>query len=64
MYIKFLDNFKMDAFGEGHYKIMDRQNIVATFGGRVHFIHFNNDYTTFTSIRRDDSQKVEGKFFM
>jgi len=60
-YIKFLDNFRMDAFGEGHYKFIDKQNIIAYFGGREHNITFNNDYTEFSSIRRDDSQIVSGK---
>jgi hypothetical protein len=51
----------MDAFGEGHYKFIDKQNIIAYFGGREHNITFNNDYTEFSSIRRDDSQIVSGK---
>jgi len=60
-YIKFLDNFRMDAFGEGHYKFIDKQNIIAYFGGREHNITFNDDYTEFSSIRKDDSQVVIGK---
>ena len=60
-YIRFLDNFKMDAFGEGNYKIIDKQNIIATFGGRIHNISFNIDYSEFTSIRKDDLQIVNGK---
>jgi hypothetical protein len=59
--IKFLDNFKMNAFGEGHYEFIDKQNIIAHFGGRVHNIRFNDDYTTFSSIRRNDSYIVNGK---
>jgi lipopolysaccharide biosynthesis glycosyltransferase len=59
--IKFLDNFKMDAFGEGNYEIIDKQNIIATFGGRIHNISFNNDYTEFSSTRKDDLQIVNGK---
>jgi hypothetical protein len=60
-YIRFLDNFKMNAFGEGYYKIIDKQNIIANFGGRIHNICFNNDYTQFTSSRKDDLQIVNGK---
>jgi FkbM family methyltransferase len=60
-YIKFLDNFKMDAFGEGNYNIIDKQNIIANFGGRIHNISFNIDYTEFSSTRKDDLQIVNGK---
>jgi hypothetical protein len=42
--IKFLDNYKMDAFGEGRYKIIDN-NITAYFGGREHHIIFNFTFT-------------------
>jgi len=60
-YIKFLYNFKMDAFGESEYYFVDKQNIIAIFGDRIHDITFNDDYTEFTSIRKDDSQIVTGK---
>jgi predicted O-methyltransferase YrrM len=59
--IKFLDNFKMDAFGAGTYKIIDKQNIIANFGNRTHNIRFNSHYTEFTSKRKDDLQIVNGK---
>jgi len=59
-YIKFLDNFKMDAFGQGNYKIIDEKNIIANFGGRTHNISFNTGYTEFSSVRKDDSQIVNG----
>ena len=59
--IKFLDNFKMDAFGEGNYQIVDKHNIIANFGGKIHNISFNNDYTEFSSTRKDDLQIVNGK---
>jgi hypothetical protein len=59
-YIKFLDDCKMNAFGEGNYSIVDKQNIIAIFGGRTHNIRFNNDYTEFSSTR-DDLQIVNGK---
>jgi len=60
-YIKFLDNFKMEAFGAGHYEIIDNQNIIAKFGGKIHKIKFNEDYTSFVSTRVSDSQIVNGK---
>ena len=60
-YIKFLDNFKMSAFGQGEYKIIDKDNIIAIFGGRIHKINFNNNYTEFSSIREDDLLIVTGK---
>jgi predicted oxidoreductase len=60
-YIKFLDNFKMDAFGKGDYEIIDKQTIVANFGGRSHNIIFNDDYTEFLSTRKDDLQSIRGK---
>lgn len=63
-HIKFLDNFKMDAFGEGNYNIIDKQNIIANFGGRIHNISFNINYTEFSSIRKDDLQIVNGKIIV
>jgi hypothetical protein len=60
-YIKFLDNLKMDAFGPGNYQIINAQNIIAIFGGKIHDICFNDDYTEFTSTRKDDLQIVKGK---
>ena len=63
-YIKFLDNFKMDAFGEGNYQFIDKQNIIALFGGREHNINFNDDYTCFSSTRKDDLQIVTGKIIL
>jgi hypothetical protein len=59
--IKFLNYYKMDAFGDGSYKIIDKQNIIAKFGGREHNIIFNTGYTEFSSTRKDDLQIVNGK---
>jgi hypothetical protein len=61
LYIKFLDNYKMDAFGDGYYKIVDNHNIIAYFGQREHNIKFNENYTKFISVRIDDSCIVNGK---
>ncbi len=62
--IKFLDNFKMDAFGQGKYTFVDNYNIIAEFGGRIHDICFNEDYTIFSSTRRDDLEIIEGKIVL
>jgi protein O-GlcNAc transferase len=58
--IKFFYNFKIDAFGEGKYRIVDNNNIIAYFGGREHDIKFNDDYTKFVSIRRCDLCVITG----
>jgi hypothetical protein len=60
-HITFLDNFKMNAFGKGNYRIIDEQNIIANFGDRIHNICFNIDYTEFTSTRKDDLEIINGK---
>ena len=60
--ITFLENGKMNAFGIGTYIILDTYKIEAKFGGREHTITFNNDYTTFESIRTGDKQIVKGKY--
>jgi FkbM family methyltransferase len=61
LYIKFLENNIMDAFGVGNYKLIDNHNITAYFGGKEHNIQFNNNYTNFISIRKDDLCIVKGK---
>ena len=58
--ITFLDNDKMEAFGSGEYEYIDKTRIKAFFGGRVHIIEFNSDYTNFKSTREGDLQIVEG----
>ena len=60
-HIKFLGNFKMNAFGKGSYEFVDKQNIIAKFGGRIHNISFNIDYTEISSTRKGDSQIINGK---
>jgi len=60
-YIVFLKDGKMNAFGQGEYKIIDTYAIKATFGKKNHTILFNSDYTAFTSIRSCDDQVVIGK---
>jgi FkbM family methyltransferase len=58
--ITFLENYDMDAFGKGFYKFIDKYNIIAYFGDRKHYIFFNDDFTRFSSIRKDDLQIVTG----
>ena len=60
--ITFLENGNMNAFGIGTYIILDTYKIEAKFGGREHIIIFNNDYTTFESIRTGDKHIVKGKY--
>jgi hypothetical protein len=59
--ITYLDNFKIDAFGDGYYTIIDDYNIIAYFGGREHNITFNYNLTEYISIRKDDLVVVKGK---
>ena len=59
--IQFLDDGKMNAFGSGIYKKINTHKVQADFGGRVHILTFNNDYTSFVSIREGDGEKVIGE---
>ena len=59
--ITFLENGLLDAFGKGIYKQIDTYIVQANFGGRIHLLLFNNDYTEFTSIRKDDGEIIKGK---
>jgi len=58
--ITFLDDFKMDAFGKGYYHFVNEHTIIAIFGNKQYTIYFNDNYTSFDSIRKDDSQYVNG----
>jgi len=60
-YIVFLKNGKMNAFGNGQYKIIDKFVVTATFGKKTHVITFNADYSTFTSVRGCDNEVMIGK---
>lgn len=51
----------MDYIIHQYNTIIDKQNIIATFGGRIHNIIFNHDYTEFSSTRKDDLHIVNGK---
>tara|TARA_B100001094_G_C18136357_1_gene775313 strand:- start:796 stop:1671 length:876 start_codon:yes stop_codon:yes gene_type:complete len=58
--ITFLKNGKMNAFGTGKYKFIDKYLVKCEFGGRKHLLKFNKDYSTFISIRKDDFDIVVG----
>jgi hypothetical protein len=58
--IIFLNNNLMDAFGIGYYKFIDINNIKSNFGKREHILNFNDNYTQFTSTRKDDNYIVNG----
>tara|TARA_B100001113_G_scaffold90384_1_gene72333 strand:+ start:1456 stop:3072 length:1617 start_codon:yes stop_codon:yes gene_type:complete len=56
--IEFLENGKMNAFGTGKYRFIDKYLIKCDFGGREHLLKFNDDYSRFISIRKDDFEVV------
>ena len=58
--INFLKNGQMNAFGPGKYNIIDKYLIKCYFCGREHLLKFNQDYSTFISVRKDDFEIVVG----
>ena len=59
--ITFLKNSQMIAFGgNSEYKYIDEYVIWCFFGFREHILYFNEDYTAFTSVRKDDHFVVRG----
>lgn len=58
--IEFLENGNMNAFGAGKYRFIDKYLIKCDFGGREHLLKFNDDYSRFISIRKDDFEVVVG----
>ena len=58
--ITFLKDGKMRAFGPGKYTFIDKYLIKCTFGGKIHLLKFNQDYSKFISIRKDDLITVIG----
>jgi hypothetical protein len=50
----------MDAFGKGTYLQEDTYIFQANFGGNMHTLVFNEDYTRFVSIRKGDNDIVKG----
>ena len=52
----------MDAVGEAYYTSIDKRNIIAAFGGKIHNITFYDDCTSFSSTKKDDLDIVHGFF--
>jgi len=59
--IIFLEDGTMNAFGKGTFTQKDTHTFEAKFGGRIHSLLFNNEYTEFTSTRKGDNHQVKGK---
>ena len=58
--IEFLENCKMNAFGAGKYRFIDKYLAKCDFGSREHLLKFNDDYSRFISVRKDDFEVVVG----
>ena len=58
--IEFLENGQMNAFGPGKYRFIDKYLVKCYFGGREHLLKFNDDYSRFISVRKDDFEVVVG----
>jgi hypothetical protein len=59
-FITFLEDGEMNAFGKGLFIQEETYRFQANFGGRIHSLVFNSDYTEFISTRKDDGQIVKG----
>ena len=60
--ITFLDDGKLEAFGQGTYKQLSSHIFQADFALRAHILIFTEDYSKFTSVRKDDNEIVRGQF--
>ena len=58
--IEFLKDGNMNAFGKGEYSFINEYLIKCCFGNREHLLKFNDDYSRFISIRKDDFEVVVG----
>jgi len=58
--IEFLENGEMKAFGSGKYKFIDKYLVKCDFGDKEHLLKFEEDYSKFISIRKDDFKVVLG----
>ena len=61
--IEFLENGKMNAFGQGQYEFIDKYLVKCDFGGREHLLKFNGNYSSFFSVRKNDFEVVIGNHF-
>ena len=58
--ITFLENGKMNAFGLGDYSFINKYLLKCHFGSREHLLKFNQDYSKFISVRKNDFEVVCG----
>ena len=58
--IIFLENGKMNAFGHGEYKFVDKYLVKCEFGYKSHLLKFTEDFAEFISIRRNDFEIISG----
>jgi hypothetical protein len=54
------NNILETSFGNGSYEILDNNSLKTFWCGDCHILKFNNDYTTFISIRRKDCNISKG----
>lgn len=58
--IEFLENGKMNAFGPGEYRFINKFLVNCHFGGRKHLLKFNENYSSFISVRNGDFKVIVG----
>ena len=58
--ITFLKDGNMKAFGRGKYDFINKYLVKCDFGGREHLLKFNQDYSTFISVRKNDFEVIQG----
>jgi len=51
---------KILYLGQGKYEFIDKYLVKCDFYGRKHLLKFNDDYSRFISIRKDDFEVVVG----
>lgn len=58
--ITFLKNGKMNVFGneKGKYKFINKHLVKCNFDNREYLLKFNEDYSRFISVRKDDSKII------
>ena len=57
--IEFLENGNMNAFGKGKYRFINKYLVKCDFGGREHLLKFNQDYSRFISVRKNDFEIIK-----
>ena len=62
--IEFLKDGNMNAFGNGKYKFIDKYLVKCHFDGRVHLLKFNENYSKFISVRKDDFKVICGNKYI